>query len=168
MLAAEHSKAQASRIVAWVGRDPHRFAELLGFVTGADKRLAQRAAWPLSYCVREHPKLARPHLERMLLNLKTPGQHAAIRRNTFRLLEEIELPDSLHGLATELSLAALGSAEEPVAVKVYAMTVLKRLIAHYPELEFEVRALIDEQKHHQSAAFFSRVRRLFGSKTAEA
>lgn len=53
----------------------------------------------------------------MLLNLKTPGQHAAIRRNAFRLLEEIELPDSLHGLATELSLAALGSAEEPVAVR---------------------------------------------------
>ena len=166
-LAAEHSKAQTSRIVAWVGRDPQRFAALLAFVTGPDRRLAQRAAWPLSHCVQDHPRLAHPHLERMLQHLKTPGLHPAIRRNTFRLLEEIALPESLHGLATELSLAALANPEEPVAVKVYAMTVLKRLIGSYPELEFEVRALIDEQKHRQSPAFFSRVRRLFGPRAAD-
>ena len=56
----EHSKRQCEKIVAWVGNDKKRFAELINLMLHDEYRVAQRAAWPVSFCVQEYPSLIIP------------------------------------------------------------------------------------------------------------
>jgi hypothetical protein len=51
-LTREHSKKQTDRIVAFIGADKGRFAVLIKLFFAGEYRITQRAAWPLSYCVR--------------------------------------------------------------------------------------------------------------------
>jgi hypothetical protein len=70
LIAAEHSKKQCDRIVAYIGDDTDRFAGLVAIFFKGEYRLTQRAAWPLSYCVRLHPELIRPYFKALLDNLE--------------------------------------------------------------------------------------------------
>lgn len=60
LLQKEHSKKQTDRIVKYIGDDKTRFATLIELFFDGEYRITQRAAWPLSYCVREHPELIQP------------------------------------------------------------------------------------------------------------
>ncbi len=163
----EHSRAQADRIIAWVGTSQPRFDALLALVLGPEKRRAQRASWPLSECAIAHPRLVRRHLPALLEILSRKGLHDALRRHIFRLLQFIDIPPAHHVAAASAAFDALGSPGDPVAVKVCAMTVLHRLAAFFPGLEVELRHLVGEQLPRQTAAFHIRARQLFGGSLAE-
>jgi len=85
LLRAEHSKRQTSRIVEYIGSDKRRFAALIRLFFAGEYRITQRAAWPLSYCVRAHPELIGPYFKPLLDNLKRKDIHVAVIRNTVRL-----------------------------------------------------------------------------------
>ncbi|HSU27017.1 MAG TPA: hypothetical protein VLJ68_01470, partial [Chitinophagaceae bacterium] len=84
----EHSKSQTNKIIAWIGDSQKRFDELVKYFLSDDKKLSQRAGWPLSYIGIAHPRLAARHIPKMIKNLRKPGLHAAVKRNTIRLLQE--------------------------------------------------------------------------------
>ena len=71
----EHSKAQCDKIVAWVGSSQSRFDELFKLFLNDNYRVTQRAAWPLSYCVRTHPALIKKNFAKLIDNLQKPGLH---------------------------------------------------------------------------------------------
>jgi hypothetical protein len=48
-LMKEHSKAQMLKIVAYIGDDKKKFAELMTLMLTAEYRVAQRAAYSVSY-----------------------------------------------------------------------------------------------------------------------
>jgi len=70
---AEHSKANCNKIVKWVGDSQTRFTELFNLFLNSEYRVNQRAAWPLSYCVINHPSLISPHFAKLVKNLHKPG-----------------------------------------------------------------------------------------------
>ena len=160
-LREEHSKRRTRELVEWVGRDGGRFAEMVGLMTGGDPLLEQRAAWVVGDCVEGCPELAGPHLRDLMDNLERSGLHPAAVRGTFRVLQFAVIPAPLEGQLCGLAMAALGGAT-PVAVKVYAMSVLRRLVGRYPEIGDEVRELIVEQLPDASPGFRARARREFG------
>ncbi len=162
MLQSGHSKATTDRIVAWVGAERAHFAELVAIVLGPDALLAQRAAWPMNYCVEHHPQLLRPHAAALVALLGRRSDHPALRRNVFRMLSLTSVPAGLETEVFSAALDALGADDEPVAVKAYAMTLLAELAPLFPGSEGEIRALVCEQLPRQSAAFRSRARHLFG------
>jgi len=69
LLIEEHSKRQCDRIVRYIGKDKDRFAVLMDLFFQGEYRITQRAAWPMSYCVRAHPELIRPYFKPLLDNL---------------------------------------------------------------------------------------------------
>src|SRR6201986_385170 len=97
LLLEEHSKKQTDRIVKYIGKDKDRFAVLIELFFKGEYRITQRAAWPLSYCVREHPELIHPYFKRLLDNLARKDIPAAVIRNTVRLLQDVEIPRRYHG-----------------------------------------------------------------------
>jgi hypothetical protein len=156
LILKEHSKANTNKIVEWVGKDPERFKELIDiFLTGA-YRVTQRAAWPLSYCVDQHPGLIKPHLKKVLANLKKPGIHDAVKRNTLRFLQDIKIPKSLQGSAANMCFDYLSNPKEPIAIRVFSMTVLANLAKENPELKNEIIPIIEDQLPFGSAGFRSR------------
>lgn len=156
----EHSKRQCMRIVKWIGNDKKRFAELIRLFTGNEYRVVQRAAWPLSYCVIDHPALVRPHLGKLIRNLAKPGLHPAVARNTLRFLQDIEVPEKYLGELTENCFRLFQNRESPIAVKVFSMTVLTNIAKKEPDLAREIRLLIEPLLEEGSPGEKSRGKRM--------
>src|SRR5687768_16824430 len=109
----EHTKKQTTKIVDYVGDNHVRFKELIQVFLAGPYRVTQRAAWPLSYCVENHPALIQPYLRTLLDHLKKPGLHDAVKRNTIRLLQFINIPKRLHGKTADICFAYLQNKKEP-------------------------------------------------------
>ena len=158
-LLAEHSKAQSERIADYIGDSRERFAELTASFLSEDKELSRRAAWALSHCIDRHPALIKPHLEALIRNLRK-DVHVAVKRNTVRVLQEVDIPERLLGEIADICFGYLADHQETVAVKVFAMSVLANICRREPDLGNELRLLIEDQLPYASAGFRSRAKRV--------
>ncbi len=156
----EHSKAQCSKIVLWVGDDQKRFDELFYLFLNDEYRVLQRAAWPVSYCVEAHPYFIKNHFGRLVKNLQNKNIHNAVKRNSIRLLQYVSIPKKYHGAVMNTCFNYVTSPTEAVAVKAFSLTVLGNLAKEYPDIFPEIKLLIDEQIENQTAAFKSRAKRI--------
>ncbi len=156
----EHSKAQMQRIVTYVGADKKKFAELISLFLAGSYRVTQRTAWPLSYCAEQHPELIKPHLKKIIDFLGKPDEHDAVRRNILRVFQFIPIPKSLQGKMVDLCFTFLSDGKQPVAIRVFAMTVLANIAKENPELKNEIIPLVEDQMPFGSAGFRSRGRKV--------
>jgi hypothetical protein len=154
----EHSKAQCTNIVNWVGKSQQRFDDLFKLFLNDEYRVVQRAAWPVSYCVEEQPEFIKKHWAALIKNLHKPNLHNAVKRNTIRLLQYLAIPQKYQGSIMDICFTYVASPTEAVAVKAFSLTVLKNLSAQYPEILPEIKLIIEEQLPHQTAAFKSRAK----------
>ena len=123
-------------------------------------RVTQRAAWPMSYCVKAHPHLIIPYFKKLIEKLGNPGEHDAVVRNTVRLLQEVEIPEKFHGQVMTLCFNFIQSNETAVAIKAFSLTILKNLSKKYPEIIPEIRTIIQERWDFETAAFKARAKAL--------
>ncbi|HEY0742488.1 MAG TPA: hypothetical protein VGD40_13530 [Chryseosolibacter sp.] len=159
-LLKEHSKRQAEKIIKYVGNDPSRFKMLVDVFLAGPYRVTQRAGWPLSGVAERYPQLVKPHLPELLKHLSKPGIHDSVKRNTIRLLQHVEIPKKLHGQVADICFSYLTSNEEPIAVRVFAMSVLERIARENPELKRELQIIIEDHLPFASAAYLSRARKV--------
>ncbi len=155
-LLKEHSKKNCDAIVAYIGSNPERFARLMELFFHGEYRVTQRASWPMSYCVQNHPELIVPYLTALIGNLRKKGLHDAIIRNTLRLLQHIDVPRKQHGRLMSICFEYVESPPVPVAIKAFALTVLHRLSKVYPEIIPELKLIIEERMDNETAAFRQR------------
>ena len=156
----EHSKAQCTKVVNWVGNSQQRFDELFGLFLNEEYRITQRAAWPMSICVRANPIFIKKHWKKFIDNLKKPDLHDAVKRNSVRFLQTIEIPKKHQGALMNICFKFLESPTEALAIKVFSMSVLGNLAKLYPEIKPELKLLIEEQLPDQSAGFKSRAKKV--------
>jgi hypothetical protein len=159
LLREEHSKKQKDRIVRYIGDDKKRFAILIELFFKGEYRITQRAAWPLSYCVRSHPELIQPYFRPLLDNLKRKDIHISVIRNTVRLLQDVDIPKRYHGRVMSICFDFIQVPETPIAVKAFSLSILSNLAGEYPEIRGELKLIIDEQWEHATPAFRSRARK---------
>ncbi len=156
---AEHSKANCNAIVKWVGTSQKRFDELFYLFLNSEYRINQRTAWPLSYCVIDHPDFISKHFSKLVKNLHKPGIHDSVKRNTVRLLQHIDIPKKFHGEIMDICFHYIGSTDEPAAIKAFSLSILQNLSKYYPEIRNEIRLIIEERWQYETAAFHSRARK---------
>lgn len=161
-LRTEHSKRQTMAIVDYIGDDAERFKELMDIFLGSEYRPTQRAAWAANYCAQLHPELVAPYLTRLIAQLERDDVHDAVRRNVAWLLQFVEIPSRLHGRVFDACYNLVDNPEQPVAVRVYAMTVAARIAADKPDLLDELRLVIDKHIAHASIGFCKRVEVVLG------
>lgn len=157
---SEHSKSNCDKIVAWIGNNKKRFNELLDLFANDEYRVTQRAAWPLSYSAIAHPELMKNNFEKLINNLNRPNLHDAVKRNTVRLLQQIEIPEKYEGEVMNICFQYVESPKEAVAIKAFSLTILSKLAKKFPDILPEIKLLIEEQAGQQSAAFKSRSKQL--------
>lgn len=160
MLLAEHSKKQCDKIVKYIGSDKNRFAELMQLFFKGEYRVTQRAAWPMSYCVRKYPALIQPYFNRLINNLRKKGLHDSVLRNTVRILQDVDIPKKFHGKLMSTCFDFLQSNDTPVAIKAFSLTILENLSKIYPEIYPELKLIIEERWQQETAAFRSRGRKI--------
>lgn len=160
LLLQEHSKTQCLKIVQWIGRDRRRFGELVRLFLQPDKKIQQRAAWPLSYAVQAHPALIQPHIGKLIRNLEKAGLPDAVKRNTVRIFQEIRVPERFRGIMMNTCFQYISAPDEKPAVKAFSLTVLEQLAKDYPDIKPELQLIIEDRWDTESAAFRSRARKL--------
>ena len=159
-LITEHTKAQCNRIVDYIGDDKKKFAKLMKAFFQGEYRVTQRASWPMSYCVRNHPRLIFPYFTKLLEELQKPGVHNAVVRNITRLLQDIKIPRRYQGKIMTICFDHISSETVPVAVKAFSLTVLDNLSKEYPEIGSELKLIIEERWDHETPAFKSRAKKI--------
>ncbi len=156
----EHSKANCTRIVNWIGTDQRRYDELVRLFLHDEYLVIQRTGWPLSEIAVKYPLMIKKHLGKLLKHVQKPGLHEAVKRNTVRLLQETDIPKKYHGEVMNLCFDYLVSPTEKPAVKASSLTVLEHLSRQYPEIKQELKTIIEDRWDLETAAFRSRGRKL--------
>lgn len=160
-LLAEHSKRQTMKIVQYIDGDPKRFAELMKLFLGDIYRLSQRSAWAVNYCAEHHHELVKPYFGKLIQQLERDDVHVAVRRNVARMLQFVDIPNRYRGRIFDACYNLVDDADQPVAVKVFAMTVAARIGKDNPELLSELKLVVDKYLPHSTAGFRSRARQIF-------
>jgi hypothetical protein len=154
-----HSKVLTDKIVKYIGADQRRFNTLIDIFLKGTYQVTQRAAWSVSHCVRNHPSLIDQHYGTVLKILAKPGIHDAVKRNIMRLLQFVEVPKRYQGQVIEQGFRLMDP-KEPVAVRVFAMTVLANLTRQHPDLKNELKLTIEDQLPFGTAAYLSRSKKI--------
>jgi len=151
----EHSKPHTVYLSKKIGPNQEAFDELMDLFLKGEYQVKQRAAWILSHCFDDHPWLINKHIEALILNLQN-DVHDAVKRNTVRVLQFVDIPEKLLGTAADICFSFLNSSKEPVAVKAHSMTILLNIVKKFPELKVELKLSIEDQLPFGSAGIKSR------------
>ena len=160
ILKAEHSRSSALKIAQYIGNDPNRFKELVEVFAEGPKKIMQRASWPLRIVVLENPRLVSPYLKLFLTLCNQPDAADAVRRNTMNMLQYIEIPPRFQMQVIDMAFSFLQRKREPIAVKVFSMSVIARLAANLPDLKKELRIVLEDSLPYSSPGFISRARKV--------
>lgn len=165
-LSEGQSRATTQAIVAYIGDDPERFAELVRVFDRGDYRIKQLSAWPISVVAEDHPELLVPHLGKLTAYLPRKDVHSAVKRSVTRLLQFVDVPRRLHGKVFSHCLDLIADPSETVAVRCFALTAAARIAKDEPALMNELRLVAESQREHAAAGMNVRIRRLL-SREAE-
>lgn len=154
------SRTNMLRIAQYIGNDTERFAELIDLFLTDTKRVRELAGWVMSHCIDHDPTLILPHLGALLDNLQQPDLHDAIKRNTVRVLQFIDIPEEHLGTAATICFDYMQSVNEAVAIRAFAMMVAFNICQKVPELKNELKMVVEEMMPYGSAAIRSRGRKI--------
>lgn len=152
-------KDDVKAIADYIGTDTDRFHELMQLFLYDEWRVCQLSGWVLSKCTDMHIRMILPYIGEMVKNLRKPS-HDAVKRNTLRIFQNIEIPEAQFGEVIDLCFGFLANPQEPIAMRVFSMTVLHNACKREPDLSNELRLLIDAHMEDASAGFKSRGRKI--------
>jgi len=156
----EHSKEHALEIADYACSSKQKFKELMKCFTADDYKLAQRAAWSVSWAARKNPGMMLPYIKELVAVLKKKNVHDAVIRNAVRVLQDIEIPGKFQGEVMDACFQFVESPTTPVAVKAFSLTILSNLLKTYPEIKSELKLIIEERWEQETAAFRSRAKKI--------
>lgn len=151
-LEGEHSSSLSQEIAEQALENRSLVPQLLKLMLGDDVSMAQRAAWPLGMLGTKKPELLLPYFPEMLKALDHP-QHPAIKRNVYRTLQFMEIPEQYRGKLFEMCTEDLSHPKMPAAIRVFAMTVAFNISQAHPELKPELKILIEEGMSSGTAGY---------------
>jgi hypothetical protein len=157
---AVRSKEQVVRLVKWVGKDKSRFQHLMEFFLQGDEPLAKKSAWIIGHCAEGHLELVLPWLRPMIKRIQEPDGHDAVKRNTIRILQFVDIPRKLQGVLANLCFELISSIDEPIAVRTFSMTVLANIAQEEPELKKELEIVMRQMIPYATPAFRARAKKV--------
>ena len=149
------SKTQSLRVAEFIGADRQRFNELMHYFFSDNTFLSHKASMVVGLCVLINSYLLDPYIEKMIQCLKHQVNDA-LTRNILRTFQFVALPEKYWGEVWEIGYQYLTSPKKPIAIRVFAMTVLVNICKHLPELKQELQIAIEDQLPFGSAGFVSR------------
>ncbi len=155
-LLKEHSKEQARRISNYACTSKESFEELMQCFLDKEYKVAQRAAWSVSIAAQQKPEIINPYIPTLVAQLQNKQAHDAVIRNSVRILQQIEIPETLHGEVMNTCFQLIEKPSTPAAIKAFSLTTLFNLSKLYPEIKPELKLLIEELWNNETAAFKSR------------
>lgn len=160
-LLKEHSKNNTNLIVDYIGSDANKMAALMKCFFHNEYRVTQRAAMAVSAIFDKQPELIQEYLGLLIDNLEDTKLHVAIKRNTVRILQFVQIPENQLSKLFDICCGFIISKKEPIAVKAFSMTIVYNVCKLYPELKVEILPTIEDLiENSESAGIQNRGRKI--------
>ncbi|SEI53865.1 hypothetical protein SAMN04487995_1232 [Dyadobacter koreensis] len=157
-----HFKKHAIAISEYAVSSEENFRELINCFLSDDIRVAQRAAWSVSWAAEKQPQIVQPYVGVLISQLKRTEVHNAVIRNSLRIFEDLDLdiPEEFHGELMDACFQFLQDRDTAIAIKALALTILFNLSKTYPDIKNELRVIIEENIDFETAAYKSRGKKI--------
>jgi len=162
ILSGKQSKSKVLKALAYIDGSAAIFAAFISEFMKAEARESQKLAWVLGSIVDEHPTLLIPHVNNLLIKLKSPS-HAAVKRNILRALNNRNVPLIQLGLLADLCFNFLEDTDETIAVRAFSMSILYRICLVEPELSLELIPILEYHMPHSSPGFKNQARKIISA-----
>jgi hypothetical protein len=159
VLLEDHSLVNVVKIRDWVLQSKANLKKLMAMFLGSDKKCAQRASWVASKVHEIRPEWLDTYQNDLITSLEKPI-HGSIRRNSLRMMQSMHIAEANQGKLLEIVFERLMDAKEELAVKAFAMTVAYNLALPYPELQQELKIIIQDQLPFATPSFKSRAHKI--------
>ena len=157
---ATYNKEHILKVSEYACTSAKNFKALMQCFLANDYRLAQRAAWSVSWAARKKPEMIKPHIKSLVEQLERNDVHNAVIRNSVRVLEAIDIPEALHADVMNACFKFIETPSTPAAIKAFSLTTLFNLYKIYPEIKQELKLIIEDRMDTETAAFKSRGKKI--------
>lgn len=157
-------KEEMRPILDYIGGDQQKFDIAIELMLSSDTRIHQKAAWVVQHATDKHPWLMKKHISRVTKNLYKKDIHDSVKRATLRSLDLIEIPEENWGELVEICFQLL-IGNEPTGVKMFAMCVLHTICKKLPDLNNELKVVLEDQLPYGTAGFKNRARKILAEIT---
>ncbi len=142
-LLVENSRKNWNLVIDYLLQNPNKIKDAIDLFIEAEYRVNQRISQVIGIVGEKKPELILPYWDKILQNFKKQPIDA-FKRNVFRILSLTPIPEKHESKIFDLSLKHLQKFDEPIAVKVFCMTVLRKICQKYPDLTQEVIFVLEE------------------------
>lgn len=140
------TRAKAPHFVAWHAfflEQPQHIAELVNFTLSHKKHpVPAYSAWLLVHIAKANSSLLAPFQDQITKGLLLTQNHS-IQRSLLVILLELPQQSKFEGEVLDCCFRIFSDPEKEVANRVYALYHLKRYLREYPEIDQEVKAIIE-------------------------
>lgn len=159
LLEERYSKETIMQIAHFLVDNQQEIGEYLHLMKDGKEGTSQRAAWAFGHAGIADPSIVSDHMSELLQMIETP-KHASISRNIYRILQFVDVPEEYEGTLYDLCIRDLIDPKQPIAVKCFGMTTAFNICKKYPELQDELKMVIEENLENASAGYKSRARKI--------
>lgn len=149
------SKVVIEDIVHGFDTGKYEVKDVMDLYFSRDLRLCHYSGWLVQLLAEHRPDRLYPFISELVENLKEPF-HDAILRNTYRAFQFIPVSPEFEGTLYDLAFEHLTNPKTAIAIKVFSMTVCRKIAMGYPELIPELILEIEEAVKYGSAGFRNR------------
>ena len=161
MLFAGNSRFNTDLVANYIGTNEELFNQLIELIHSGKQPIPQRASWVMTAVTDKYPWILLPHLMEITERLPTYSLvHPALVRNTLRQLAQIDIPEELMGKLFDCCYTFLLDTKQPVAIRVFAMQILYNISVREPELQGELKLILETYLDESSGGFMSRASKL--------
>jgi len=122
----------------------------------SDDPIELQRASAVCYAISDaNPDLFLPYCSEIITSIKK-NVHDAGPRFGFRVLSEMKLKEEDLGEIIDISFEALSKKQNPIAVRVFAMAVIGNYLGAFPDLKFELVAILKEDLPNSSSGYRSK------------
>lgn len=132
-----NSREKWLEVVNHVGSNEKRLHELMMLFFKTDEFTIKRTSQVVGMIGENQPELMVKYSSE-LIELLSTTKIDAVKRNTLRIFQFVSIPKSEQGILFDITLRFLLSNNEALAIRVFSMTVLRKLCEIHKELSHEV------------------------------
>ncbi len=165
---ADSSRSLIDSVVSLVEMKPELFVTLFELVFANEKQYSQRAARVVYYLIAGRPDLFEKYSEIILEKIpEMPDE--SIKFSLLKVFNVCKLPkdEEKLGLLTNICFDLVEAKVTRIALKVYAIEVLFRISAIYPDIKRELIFLLEKYSNGAQTAFKTRARKIIISLKTE-
>jgi hypothetical protein len=139
--------------------NPELLDALFQVLLTGQEQYARTSAEVLRHVSDHDPTVAQPYIDQLIERINT-ATHPGITRCIFRLFQRARFTEDQEGTLIEVGFEHLNNRNNPIAIRVFAMSTLANITKKYPELHEELIAVLQDNLGEESAGYQNRAMKI--------